>query len=332
MSITASSTAPSYLGTPSSVIHHGSYAKFTHHVSQYRQEYWPGNRQFLAGYASGVSLVLVGHSFDTVKVRMQTEGSGAGGRFNGVLDCVKSTVQKEGVRGLYKGALAPILTTGVINSVLFGTQFNLVTRIKKNEVATTAEVMQAAVVSGALISVLVTPMEGVKARLQVQYGKGYTGPVDCARHVIQKLGVRNGLYRGWLPAALSRMSNYSYFGSYVVIQSILGKVCYGAEGALNADGTSRKLPVAYSILSGGLAGFCYWLSCYPMDVVKNRIMAAPDTQTPQYTNMRHAFRTIYQREGLKGFFVGFTPCVLRAFPANAAAFVGFEMTLRLLPE
>lgn len=33
---------------------------------------------------------------------MQTEG--ASGRFKGVFDCVKTTVTKEGVRGLYKGS------------------------------------------------------------------------------------------------------------------------------------------------------------------------------------------------------------------------------------
>jgi solute carrier family 25 carnitine/acylcarnitine transporter 20/29 len=48
--------------------------------------------------------------------------------------------------------------------------------------------------------------------------------------------------------------------------------------------------------------------------------------------MTDAFRTIYKQEGMGAFFRGFTPCVLRAFPANAAAFVGFEMALRYLPD
>jgi hypothetical protein len=37
---------------------------------------WPWARNFLGGYSSGVCLVLVGHPFDTIKVRMQTEKSG----------------------------------------------------------------------------------------------------------------------------------------------------------------------------------------------------------------------------------------------------------------
>ena len=40
----------------------------------------------------------------------------------------------------------------------------------------------------------------------------YKGPVDCARRVYRTLGIRHGLYRGWLPTCLARMSNYAYFG------------------------------------------------------------------------------------------------------------------------
>eukprot|EP01134_Creolimax_fragrantissima_P007139 CFRG7139T1 len=324
----ARSNTPTYLGTSPTLSQPNFIGTISHHQNAFRTEYWPGVRLFLAGYSSGVSLVLVGHGFDTVKVRLQTSGT----RFNGAWDCVRKTIQSEGIRGLYKGALAPMLTTGVINSCLFGTQYTLVSRIKQHETPTTVEVMQAAIVSGALISVLVTPVEGVKARLQVQYGKGYSGPLDCAKKLVSGLGIRNGLYRGWAPAAFSRMSNYSYFGSYAVIQGMLNDWYFGEGSHYDDRGVARKLPVAYSLLSGGLAGFCYWMSCYPMDVVKNRIMAAPDTNPPLYKNTRHAFKMIYRRDGLRGFFAGFTPCVLRAFPANAAAFVGFEIALRLLPE
>ena len=78
-------------------------------------------------YTEGVSLVLAGHPFDTIKVRMQTQGQGgaAGGsapKFNGVLDCVKTTVANEGVQGLYKGLSTPLLMTGFVNSLLFGMQ------------------------------------------------------------------------------------------------------------------------------------------------------------------------------------------------------------------
>lgn len=101
-----------------------------------------------------------------------------------------------------------------------------------------------------------------------------------------------------------------------------------------AAGTAeaKKLPFIASFLAGGSSGICYWLSCYPIDLVKNKMQAAPDIYPPKFAGMRDAFRSVYRTEGIRGFFVGFTPCALRAFPANAAAFLGFEAAMRLIPE
>ena len=67
--------------------------------------WWPRVRNFLAGYNSGIFLVLAGHPFDTIKVRLQAEGT-LSTRFQGPLHCVRETLAHEGVRGLYKGMAA----------------------------------------------------------------------------------------------------------------------------------------------------------------------------------------------------------------------------------
>ena len=198
-----------------------------------------------------------------------------------------------------------------------------------NEKPNVQDSMKAALISGALISVLVTPMEGIKARLQVQYstaGSAYLGPLDCAQKVYKNLGLRNGIYRGWLPVCLSRMSNYSYFGSYAFISGALANAVR-EEGQPDAP-----LPPWAAVAAGGSAGVCYWLSCYPIDVVKNRIMAQPDTKVPALKGTRDAFRQVVRAEGARGLFLGFAPCAIRAFPANAAAFLGYEMAMKVLPE
>lgn len=41
-------------------------------------------------------------------------------------------------------------------------------------------------------------------------------------------------------------------------------------------------------------------------------------------------RSVYAREGARGFYRGLGPTFLRAFPANASAFFVYEATLRLL--
>ena len=279
---------------------------------------WGDIRGFIAGYASGLALVCAGHPFDTIIVRMTSEG--IGGRFGGPLDCLRQTVQQEGILAVYKGVLPPLLMTGVVNSVLFGMQASIVTRIKApGQAATVSDTMRAAVVSGGLISVLVAPMERIKARLQVQYS-GSGGVAACAKQLVGDNGLRQGLYRGWAATAFCRMSNYAYFGSYAYISK-----------RVNPSGQPSMFA---SVTSGGLAGVCYWCSCYPAVVIKNRMQASGGVTGAgeASSQLRSCARSILKADGVRGFFVGFTPCVLRAMPANAAAFTAFEIAMRVLPE
>jgi hypothetical protein len=60
------------------------------------------------------------HPFDTIKVRLQTQGRN--GRFSGPLNCLSETIRNEGVLAMYKGITPPLLTIGVVNSIMFGLQ------------------------------------------------------------------------------------------------------------------------------------------------------------------------------------------------------------------
>jgi len=65
----------------------------------------------------------------------------------------------------------PLFMTGVVNSVMFGLMGITTRALKSDKDAppTLQNIMAAAVITGAEISLIVTPMEGIKARLQVQY-------------------------------------------------------------------------------------------------------------------------------------------------------------------
>lgn len=283
--------------------------------------------KYVAGYSSGMCLVLAGHPFDTIKVRMQTQGTK--GKFTSATHCVKQTLSKEGFRGLYKGMAAPLLATGVINSLLFGFQMNVAESVARfkgrpDDKPELVDTMQAAIGSGLYISLFVAPMEGIKSRLQVQYNAvgetaKYSGPLDAVKKVYAEQGLTRGIYRGWFAVALCRMSNWAYFGGYAATQAIM----------VPRFGTGPKgeLPLWASLLSGGMAGVCYWLSCYPLDVIKARIQASPT-----HEGFLSTVKTLYQTEGIKAFGKGFTPCALRAIPANAAAFFGYEAAMKLLRQ
>ena len=63
---------------------------------------------------TSLTLLTVGHPFDTIKVRLQTSEKS---QFKGPLDCLLQTVRKEGLRGLYKGATPPLVGWMLMDSM-----------------------------------------------------------------------------------------------------------------------------------------------------------------------------------------------------------------------
>lgn len=51
-----------------------------------------------------------------------------------------------------------------------------------------------------------------------------------------------------------------------------------------------------------------------------------------FRGWRDAGKSVWRRDGFRGYWRGFVPCFLRAFPANAMALVAFEGVMRGLPE
>lgn len=70
-----------------------------------------------------------------------------------------------------------------------------------------------------------------------------------------------------------------------------------------------------------------WSLAFPMDLVKSRIQSS-STTTP--APVASVFRLIYQKQGLRGFYRGWSSAVIRAFPANAGLFLGYEMAIKFM--
>ncbi|XP_053058917.1 solute carrier family 25 member 45 isoform X4 [Acinonyx jubatus] len=63
--------------------------------------------------------LVLGHPFDTVKVRLQTQTT-----YRGIIDCMVKTYRHESLLGFFKGMSFPIASIAMVNSVLFGVYSN----------------------------------------------------------------------------------------------------------------------------------------------------------------------------------------------------------------
>jgi len=83
-------------------------------------------------------------------------------------------------------------------------------------------------------------------------------------------------------------------------------------------------------LSGGFAGMLGWTVAMPFDVPKTNVQSRWDTKVVG-SYFPEMFR-IAQERGVLGLYNGLGPTLIRAFPANAALFLGVEMGKRMFDK
>ncbi|KAF9352704.1 hypothetical protein BGX34_012015 [Mortierella sp. NVP85] len=274
---------------------------------------------FIAGVFSGVTKLVVGHPFDTIKVRMQTS---VPGQFNGPLHCFVETIKKEGPRALYKGATPPLIGWAFMDSVMLGSLTHYKLLLQGGDPNVKLSYFWSGVAgvgAGVTVSFVAAPIEHVKARLQVQYDaktKLYSGPIDCARQLVRNNGIP-GLWKGLWATIWFRSWFFMWWSSYEFYADQMRLRTNMSESAIN-------------FWAGGLGANTFWLFSFPCDVVKNKIMTQPDVKNPPFPTIVSCFKHVYRTDGLKGFYRGFVPCLLRAFPTNACALTSFDLTMRWL--
>ncbi|KAL2142242.1 hypothetical protein VTI28DRAFT_1440 [Corynascus sepedonium] len=293
---------------------------------------------FVAGVFSGIAKLSVGHPFDTIKVRLQTTNSA---RFSGPLQCLTQTLRHEGLFGLYKGATPPLVGWMFMDSVMLGS-LSVYRRLVRDYIFNPPGHPLhdpnlplpahghgvAGILAGATVSFVAAPVEHIKARLQIQYAarkseRLYSGPIDCLRKVWRHHGIR-GVYHGLQATLLFRSFFFFWWGSYDLFSRWLRRH------------TSLSAP-AINFWAGGLSAQVFWVMSYPSDVVKQRIMTDPlggglNDGVRRFPRWKDAAKAVYRESGAMGYWRGFLPCFLRAFPANAMALVAFEAAMRALPE
>ena len=287
---------------------------------------------WLAGIMSGLGCAIVGHPFDTVKVRLQTQPT-ANPVYSGISDCLKQTWQKEGVGGFYRGIGSPI--AGQV--VLRAWQFTAYGEIK-NALCGTQDPNKIPLpmffVCGVGMGIAISPVECVidffKSQMQVQYIKekstpGYKSPytnvLDCVIKVSKERGLR-GWFQGY-SATLAR--NSASAGLYIG-----GFEC--ARYYLAEPGQDRtKLSNSRALLAGGLGGLAYWSFTFPLDCIKSAMQG--DDINPanrRYASWSDCVRQLYAEGGIARFFRGYSPCVMRSLPANATLFTAYQVTANFL--
>lgn len=286
-------------------------------------------KSLVAGGVGGVCAVLTGQPFDLIKVRCQNgQAKSAGEAVAKILAearaATSGTMLTNSVRGFYKGVIPPLLGVTPIFAVSFW-GYDVGKRIvsrnnASNGIAslTTSQMAAAGFISAIPTTLVMAPTERIKVVLQTSSSGSF---ISAAKRLVHEGGIQS-LFKGSL-ATLARDGPGSalYFASYEVCKKYLNQKSNNESGEIN---------ITNVCISGGVAGMSMWLGVFPIDTIKTKLQAS-SSQHKQ--SMLDATREIYlTRGGVKGFFPGLGPALLRSFPANAATFLGVELTHSLFKK
>ena len=212
---------------------------------------------FISGTMAGLNLVIVGHPFDTVKVRLQTQhllSRGDGLKpFSGGFDCARRTVMLEGPSALYKGIKGPLLTVPALNAIIFAAYEQGIRMLHTDADAPVSlgTRMAAGAWAGLVNTVIVAPMELVKTQQQLSYSSNGEPPATQIMKKMIKSGGVKALGQGAVITTIREVPSYmAQFYFYEMGKAGFSKALYGDRHQ------TEKLP-NYALMASGSLGV--WL-------------------------------------------------------------------------
>ncbi|ODV76880.1 mitochondrial carrier protein [Suhomyces tanzawaensis NRRL Y-17324] len=279
-------------------------------------------KDIAAGFIGGATQVLIGQPADLVKVRLQTSSETSS------LSIIKHVIKNEGLFAFYKGTLAPLFGVGVCVSLQFygfhETKRQILKSTGGSELNLWPQTYIAGAVAGIVNSPVTAPVEQLRILSQSNTSSSASSLTDTVKKIYREHGLTRGIYRGFNITVLRELQAYGvWFLTYeALIQQIIDLQHYHSRN----DISTPEL-----LASGALAGNALWLSSYPIDVIKSNIQSEPFGPGATIKgSIRKATKHIYQAHGLRGFWRGIVPCLIRAVPCSAGTFASVELALRVM--
>ncbi|KAI9822072.1 MAG: hypothetical protein M1826_000580 [Phylliscum demangeonii] len=278
---------------------------------------------------------LFEYPFDTIKVRLQSQPDTRPLRYQGPLDCIRQSFREGGMRGLYRGVSAPLVGAAIETSSLFFSY-----RIAKELLQSTfypsaplpfSGLLVAGAASGALTSLVLTPIELVKCQMQVPPGplpspRAQMGPLAIIRSIHRHHGLP-GFWRGQMGTLVRETGgSTAWFGSYEAMSAF-----FRSRSRSRSRSESRSagpLALHQQLAAGAVAGVSYSFLFFPADTIKSCLqtddLAAPASTAAPPRTFRRVGLALWRQHGLSGLYRGCGITVARAVPSSAIIFALYE--------
>ncbi|CAI2374102.1 unnamed protein product [Moneuplotes crassus] len=253
-------------------------------------------KDFVAAFISTGTAIFMGYPMDTVKVRMQLYNSKSAFRvFSEIL-------AKEGVTGMYKGAMSPVLGRAPTSGIVWASNAYCRRKLEPFKINQETKFVLSGIFAAIVSAPVACPMEHLKIKKQ-----GYSEGKISYMKLIQQERIR-GLYKGIVPIIARNVPGFGvFFSSYHILKKRLH---------INDLSEHKVKKTLYTCLAGGISGQLFWLVSYPIDMVKNTIQ-----YSPKHSKMVPTFLSLYRENGIRRLYRGIVPCLVVGFPVGSMMFV-----------
>ena len=303
--------------------------------------------------------------FDTIKVRLQSQPDNKPLEFKGPLDCFRKSIKADGLGGLYRGISPPLVGAAAETSALFFS-YNLIQRLITSTFygSSTGEdvvlglptLALCGAASGAFASFILTPIELIKCKMQVQAIDRRSSSSQSTTPFHTSTNTQNGV------ASLHKIPSASLHttstaaaikpGPVALISEVIrvygvrglwlgqtgtflretggsaawfGSYEYISRTFRRLGGNKDKNTAGEMMLSGAAAGVSYNFILFPADTIKSRMQTeAVGVKGEKVKGFATVGKELYTAGGLRALYRGCGITVARSAPASAIIFLTYE--------
>jgi len=203
---------------------------------------------------------------------------------------------------------------------------------KHSTINNVAKMAIAGILAGLISSFAVSPIELVKIRMQSQNKLSinregdqneptpvFENEFDCIRWIVNHEGWKKLFFHGLGITIVREIPSYVF---YFVAYGLLAK-------SVMADLLGGN---AAPLIFGAMAGWAMWVPTYPADLVKTRLQIQTRLKgnRKEMLNSRQITANIYRSGGVRAFFEGLQPKLVRAAVKHAVTFWVYEVFMGFL--
>ncbi|XP_042360766.1 mitochondrial thiamine pyrophosphate carrier [Plectropomus leopardus] len=290
----------------------------------------------LAGSAAGMVTRALISPFDVLKIRFQLQiervsSQTPEGKYQGLFQASRCIYSEEGLSAFWKGHVPAQLLSICFGAVQFAS-FELLTEMVHKTTAYDSQTAGVHFMCGGLAAcsatVVCQPLDTLRTRFAAQ---GETRVYRNLRHAVSTMCRSEGaltFYRGLSPTL---MAVFPYAGLQFFFYNVFKKLLAPPPKAGNSGGYLG------SLVCGSGAGMISKTITYPFDLFKKRLQVGGFEaarvhfgQVRSYRGLVDCVVQISKEEGVRGFFKGLSPSLVKSALSTGFTFFWYEVFLNAM--